>query len=85
MFKHLTSATLCLMVMSSAAMACSADDVQAKQGALLTAVQELLKTDPAKAQALVLEMQTKMAEINENNDEAAVCVLMDRLTAEAAG
>jgi hypothetical protein len=41
--------------------------------------------DPAKAQAIVVQMQTELETANASNDEAAVCEMMDRLTAEAAG
>ena len=65
--------------------ACTPEDVQAKQGALIAAVQTLMAVDPAKAQAVVLQMQTELEAAAASNDQAAVCDMMDRLTAEAAG
>lgn len=84
MFKTLTMAAA-LILASSSAFACSAEDVEAKQGALIEAVQALMAVDPAKAQALVAQMQTELEAASANGDEAAVCEMMDRLTAEAAG
>ena len=84
MLKTLTTAAI-LMTVGTSALACTAEDVQAKQGALIAAVQTLMAVDPAKAQALVVQMQTELEAAAANNDEAAVCEMMDRLTAEAAG
>ena len=84
MLKKLTLATA-LTVFGTGAIACTAEDVQAKQGALIAAVQTLMAVDPAKAQAIVLQMQTELEAATADNDEAAVCEMMDRLTAEAAG
>lgn len=84
MLKTLTTAAL-LMTVGTSAFACTAEDVQAKQGALIAAVQNLMAVDPAKAQAIVVQMQTELEAAAAKNDEAAVCEMMDRLTAEAAG
>jgi hypothetical protein len=84
MLKTLTTAAA-LVLIGSSAFACTAEDVQAKQGALIAAVQTLMAVDPAKAQALVVQMQTELEAAAANGDEVAVCDMMDRLTAEAAG
>ena len=84
MLKIITTAAA-LILAGSSAFACTAEDVQAKQGALISAVQSLMAVDPAKAQALVAQMQTELETAAANDDEAAVCEMMDRLTAEAAG
>lgn len=84
MLKTLMTAAA-LTLAGSSAIACTAADVEAKQGALIAAVQSLMAVDPAKAQALVAKMQTELETIAANQDEAAVCELMDRLTAEATG
>ena len=84
MLKVITTAAA-LTLAGTGAIACTAEDVQAKQGALVAAVQNLMAVDPAKAQAIVVQMQTELEAAAANNDEAAVCEMMDRLTAEAAG
>lgn len=72
-----------LSVTATSALACTPADVEARQGALIAAVQNLMATDPARAQQLVAQMQEEMNKVATEEDEAAVCVLMDRLTAEA--
>jgi len=82
MFKTLTAA-VALTLITSPAWACTSADVEAKQGALVEAVQALLATNPAKAQTIVATMQEELATAQANGDDAAVCEMMDRLTAEA--
>ena len=81
--KTITIAIAATLFSASTALACSAADVQARQGALIEAVQALLAVNPVKAQEIVAEMQTGLDTANEAGDEDAVCALMDRLTAEA--
>jgi hypothetical protein len=83
--KTLFTALASFALSASTAFACTAEDVQARQGALIEAVQALMTTDPEKAQALVVQMQAELDAANSSGDEAAVCEMMDRLTAEAAG
>ncbi len=66
-------------------MACTVEDVQAKQGALIEAVQTLMAVNPDKAQEIVAQMQVELEAAAAADDEEAVCEMMDRLTAEAAG
>lgn len=82
MFKTLTAA-VALTLITSPAWACTSADVEAKQGALIEAVQTLLATNPAKAQEIVATMQEELATAQANGDDGAVCEMMDRLTAEA--
>ena len=84
MLKMMTTAVAFIFA-AATAFACTAEDVQAKQGALIAAVQTLNAVDPARAQAIVVRMQTELETANASNDEAAVCEMMDRLTAEAIG
>lgn len=84
----MTRITLCtaitvLTFSATTALACTPEDVQARQGALLEAVQALLATNPQKAQEIVVQMQTELEVAQATGDEAAVCDMMDRLTAEA--
>ena len=65
------------------AMACSAADVEARQGALVAAVQALLATNPTKAQEIVAQMQTELEAAAAAGDAEAPCEIMDRLTVEA--
>ncbi len=83
--KTLYTALASFALSASSAFACTAEDVQARQGALIEAVQALMATDPAKAQEIVVQMQAELDAANASGDEAAVCEMMDRLTAEAAG
>jgi hypothetical protein len=86
MLKTRILATVAIVALSaSQAAACTEADVLAKQGALIAAVEALVAVNPAKAQALVAQMQTEMAAAAAAGDDAAVCVMMDRLTVEAAG
>jgi hypothetical protein len=86
MLKTRILATVAIFALTaSTAVACTAEDVQAKQGALITAVTNLMAVDPAKAQAIVAQMQTELEAAAASGDETAVCGMMDRLTAEAAG
>ena len=83
--KTLYTALASFALSASSAFACTAEDVQDRQGALIEAVQALMATDPAKAQEIVVQMQAELDAANASGDEAAVCEMMDRLTAEAAG
>ena len=79
----ITTAIAALVLSVSGAAACTAEDVQERQGALVEAVQALMATDPEKAQEIVATMQAELDAASAAGDEAAVCELMDRLTAEA--
>jgi len=67
----------------TAAVACTPEDVQGRQDALVAAVQALVAVDPAKAQTIVLKMQEDMAAAAAANDDAAVCQIMDTALAQA--
>lgn len=82
---RILAAVAVVVVSANQALACTPADVQAKQGDLIAAVQTLMAVDPGKAQALVAQMQTELEAAAAAGDEAAVCEMMDRLTAEAAG
>lgn len=84
MIRKTLGATLAILVFgATAALACTPEDVQARQGALIEAVQALLATNPQKAQDIVVQMQTELEAAQAAGDDAAVCEMMDRLTAEA--
>jgi len=85
MLKNITLALALVTATSTAALACTPEDVQSRQGALITAVQTLLVTDPAKAQAIVLKMQADLDQAAADGDEAATCVIMDEALATAQG
>jgi len=86
MLKTRILATVAFVALSTgSAMACTTEDVQAKQGALIEAVKTLTAVNPAKAQEIVAQMQVELEAAAAEGDEAAVCDMMDRLTAEAAG
>jgi len=72
-----------LALSTSAALACTPEDVQSRQDTLVAAVQALVATNPEKAQAIVLKMQEDMATAAEANDDAAVCQIMDTALASA--
>ncbi len=63
---------------------CTAADVEALQTPLLAAVAEMLQTDAAGAQALVADLQIKMAAAAEAGDEEAPCIIfqdaLDQIT-----
>ena len=84
MLKVLITATA-MTLAGTAAFACTEEDVQARQEPLLVAVQNLMAVDPAKAQAIVAQMQSELEAASAAGDEAAVCEIIDRLTAEAQG
>lgn len=65
------------------AMACTAADVEARQGALVAAVQALLATNPVKAQEIVAQMQAELEAAAAAEDADAPCEIIDRLTVEA--
>lgn len=64
-------------------LACTSADVEARQGALVEAVQTLLATNPVKAQQIVAQMQEELEAAQAAGDAEAPCEIMDRLTAEA--
>ncbi|MEL6683091.1 MAG: hypothetical protein AAFQ09_10675 [Pseudomonadota bacterium] len=72
-----------VVLSSTPALACTSADVEARQGALITAVQALLATNPGKAQEIVAQMQKELEEAQAAGDADAPCEIMDRLTAEA--
>jgi hypothetical protein len=78
-------ALVLLAISTTSALACSADDVQARQGALLVEMQSLLVVDPAKAQDIIVKMQSDLEQATANNDEAAPCKIMDAALAQAKG
>lgn len=81
--KTIFTALASFALSASTAAACTAADVQERQGALIEAVQALMATNPEKAQEIVATMQAELDAASAAGDEAAVCDLMDRLTAEA--
>lgn len=83
MFKNLVIAAAVTCSAATPALACTAADVEARQGALVTAVQALLATNPVKAQQIVAQMQEEMQAAAAAGDADAPCEIMDRLTAEA--
>lgn len=79
-------ATLTALAITTApAFACSEADVLARQDTLVAAIQALVATDPAKAQAIVAQMQTQMDAAAASGDEAAVCIIIDTAIAQATG
>lgn len=85
MFKTLTAALAIGLAFGTAASACTADDVQERQGALLTAMQMLVAVDPAKAQAIVVQMQADLDQAAADGNDAATCAIMDTALATARG
>ncbi len=77
--------TVAITLAGSAAFACTSQDVEARQGAFLAAMQTLIAIDPAKAQLLLVQMQTELDAAAAANDQAATCDIMDRLLVEATG
>lgn len=69
----------------TAGLACSPEDVQARQEPLVNAVQLLLAVDPAKAQAIVVKMQADLDQALADGDDAATCRIMDEALASATG
>jgi len=67
------------------ALACTEADVLGRQDALVNAIQALLATDPAKAQAIVENMQAKMDAAVEAGNTTASCEIIDNAIAEATG
>jgi len=70
---------------AGAALSCTAEDVQDRQDALLAAVQQLMAVDPTRAQAIVIQMQADLDTAAANNDDTAVCRIMDAALATATG
>ncbi|MEL6571680.1 MAG: hypothetical protein AAFQ64_08490 [Pseudomonadota bacterium] len=68
---------------STPALACTTEDVEARQGDLIAAVQALLATNPVKAQEIVATMKAELDAASAAGDTDAPCEIMDRLTAEA--
>jgi hypothetical protein len=77
------AATLVLTFAATASLACTPEDVEARQQPLLEAMQALMAVDAAKAQAIVAKMQEEMAAAAAANDDAAVCGILDRALEEA--
>lgn len=83
---RLITATLTALTLSAtSALACTEEDVLARQDTLVNAIQNLLAVDPAKAQAIVADMQVKMDAAAEAGDGDAVCKIIDTAVAEATG
>ena len=74
-----------LILAGQSAIACTAADVEGRQTALLTAMQALIATDPAKAQMIVARIQQELDTAAANGDEAAACTIFDRALADATG
>ncbi len=83
MLKSTLTAAAILTATSTAALACTPEDVLARQVPLVTAVQNLLAVNPTKAQEIVLKMQAAMDQAAKDGDEAATCVIMDEALAAA--
>jgi len=85
MTRTIVAAFAILTLGATPALACTEEDVLARQDTLLAAIQALLAVDQAKAQAIVADMQTKMDAAAQSGDEAAVCDIIDAAVAEATG
>lgn len=85
MTRTIFAALTTLIIGTTPAFACTEADVLARQDTLVSAIQALVAVDPAKAQAIVADMQTKMDAAAAAGDEAAVCEIIDTAVAEATG
>lgn len=83
--KRTIIATLAAFTLATPALACTEADVLARQDTLVSAIQNLVAVDPAKAQAIVAKMQTDMDAAAASGDETAVCTIIDAAVAEATG
>lgn len=83
LLRKIMIATAALLIGATPALACTEDDVFARQGELVAAVQALLIANPAKAQELVLTMQAELDAASAAGDGSGVCDMMDRLLADA--
>ena len=85
MLKKLIIGLTMIAFSSTAAMACTPEDVEARQVGLIGAIQMLVAVDPAKAQAIVAKIQMDMDQAAADGDEAATCVILDEALAAAQG
>jgi len=83
MLKKITLSLAILAATSTAAMACTPEDVQSRQGELIAAMQILVVVDRDKAQAIVLKMQQDLDKATTDGNEAAVCSIFDEALATA--
>ena len=83
MLKSTLTAAVLWAAATTGALACTPEDVEARQLPLVTAVQNLLAVNPAKAQEIVLKMQADLDQAAKDGDEAATCVIMDEALAAA--
>lgn len=72
-----------LAVIGTSSWACSPEEVEARQPALIGAVQQLLAVNPAKAQEIVVKMQQELDQALADGDDAATCRIMDEALASA--
>ncbi len=81
------AAIAALVLTSTAAVAeeCTPESIQAQQGELIAAIEDLAARDPERAQQLVLDFQAKVNEAAASEDEEAVCKAFDELMAVATG
>lgn len=70
-------------VVGSATWACSPEDVEERQPALIGAIQQLVAVNPTKAQEIVLKMQADLDQALTDGDDAATCRIMDEALAAA--
>lgn len=85
MLKTLAISLAALAATSTMALACSPEDVQARQGPLVIAFQALVASNPTKAQAIIAKMQADLDKAAADGDEAATCVIMDEALVAARG
>ena len=83
MLKKITLSLAIMAATSTAAMACTYEDVQSRQGVLVAAMQILVVVDKEKAQTVLSKMQQDMDQAAADGDEAAVCTILDEALATA--
>ena len=83
MLKKITLSLAIWAATSTAALACSPEDVQSRQGVLVAAMQILVIVNKEKAQTILLKMQQDMDQAAADGDEAAVCTILDEALATA--
>ncbi|MEJ6746526.1 MAG: hypothetical protein QNK98_07205 [Yoonia sp.] len=83
MLKKIKLSLAIMAATSTAAMACTSEDVQSRQGVLVAAMQILVVVDKEKAQTILSKMQQDMDQAAADGDEAAVCTILDEALATA--
>lgn len=82
--KKITLALAFAFVSSTAALACTPEDLQAKATELTNQIQTLVVQDPQKAADVGEKMAAMQAEMQKATDMDGVCKLYDDLLAEIA-